>query len=308
MQVSTLVSRAARGDGQRAEDVVAQALLHVRLDERDVLVGGGVVDRLHPVLAHYGAQQHVVEHRAEAGGYGQTRHLCQLVVHGVERELGVIEQHQLGRPLRSDLPAELAADRAAGAGDEHHLAGDVAGEERRVGRHRVAAEEVGHVDLADVGHVGLAVDQLVQPRQDLHRQAGSFHALNQASLLCRAGRGNGQHDLLDLVAEDRLAEAGRLVDGQAGNDLAVQIGAVVEEAHRRVIGADLHRLCQLRPSATGAVDCRAAAVTAGLLHTAAEQRAGDEARGDDVGEGYKPEHGQGRAWQRRDFHRPSDRQ
>ena len=45
-QVSTSASSAARGDDQRAEDVVEQALLHVRFDDRHVLVGGGVIDRL----------------------------------------------------------------------------------------------------------------------------------------------------------------------------------------------------------------------------------------------------------------------
>ena len=299
------VERGTR-DGERAEDVVAQPLLHVRFHDRHVLVGRSVIDRLHAVLAHHRAQQRVVEHRAEAGDEHRAVRLMQLAVDGVERELGVVEQHQLGRPLRGDLAAELAADGATGTGDHDDFAGDVAREQARLRRHRVSAEQVGDVDLADVRHLGLAVDQLEQARQDLHRQAGAFHALDQPAFLRRAGRRNGQHDLLDLMAEDGLAELRGLVDRQPGDDLAVQVGPVVEKAYGGVVGADLHRLRKLRTGAACAVDGSSAAVPAGLLHAAAQQRAGDETRGDHVGEGDEPEHRQGRARQHRDVDRPGE--
>ena len=116
-----------------------------------MLVGGGVIDGLHVVRLHQRAHQVFVEHRAYAGEYRHTmRRLFQLVVDGVERKLGMVEQHQLRGPLRDDLPAQLAADRAAGAGDQHHLARDVACEQAGVGRHGVATEQVDDIDFANV--------------------------------------------------------------------------------------------------------------------------------------------------------------
>ena len=51
---------------------------------------------------------------------------------------------------RDDLAAQLGADRAAGAGDEHPLAGEVAGDGGEVGVDLVAAEEVGLGEWTDV--------------------------------------------------------------------------------------------------------------------------------------------------------------
>ena len=69
-----------------------------------------------------------------------------------------------------DLAAELGADRAAGAGDEHGLAREVRGDRLEVDLDRLAAEQVLHLDRADLDReVAVAGDQLVQARQRLHR-------------------------------------------------------------------------------------------------------------------------------------------
>ena len=77
-----------------------------------------------------------------------------------------------GLELR-DLPAELGADRAAGAGDQHSLAGQVAGDRVDVGVDLVTAEQVGHVDVTDVRDADLSrAQQVVRARQHLDLEAG----------------------------------------------------------------------------------------------------------------------------------------
>ena len=71
-------------------------------------------------------------------------------LHGVQGGLVAVEHDQLGRAEPVDLAAQLGADRAAGAGDEHPLAGQVAGDGVDVGVELVAAEQVGEVEVADV--------------------------------------------------------------------------------------------------------------------------------------------------------------
>ena len=53
-------------------------------------------------------------------------------------------------PKRCDLAAQLGADRAAGAGDQHPPAGEVAGDGGDVGVDLVAAEQVGGGEGPDV--------------------------------------------------------------------------------------------------------------------------------------------------------------
>ena len=107
-------------------------------------------------------------------------------------------------PLRDDLAAQLAADRAAGPGHQHDLARDVAREQRRVERHRIAAEQVGDVDLAQVGDCDSPVHQIEQACKDFHRQPGVPDLRDQLALLRRRRRWNRQHDLRDVVAENGL--------------------------------------------------------------------------------------------------------
>ena len=170
-----------------------------------MLVGSGVVDGLHLVITQQPQQQGLVQHRAQAGHqFGAAGQGQQLLVNGVQAELGMVEQHQPPRVLRQDLPAKLTADRATRTGDHHHLAGNVAGKQIGPGRHRVAAQQIGHVQIADVGHAGMAVHQLNQAGQNLHRQPRAFQVFDQPALLRRAGRRDGYHDLVYIVTVNRF--------------------------------------------------------------------------------------------------------
>ena len=82
-----------------------------------------------------------------------------------QRGLALVDEDQPLAADARDLPAELGADRAAGAGDEHRLVGEVRGDRREVDLDRLAAEHVLDLDGPDLpGELDVARDQLVAAR------------------------------------------------------------------------------------------------------------------------------------------------
>ena len=75
-------------------------------------------------------------------------------------------------PHARDLAAQLGADRAAGAGDEHDPAAQVGAHAVDLHAHRLAAEHVLDLHLAHLAHqVHAAGEQLERRRQRAHRDA-----------------------------------------------------------------------------------------------------------------------------------------
>ena len=110
-------------------------------DDRRAVLGEHLAHAL--VLLAVGEHGDGVEHVAV---------LDELAPDREEVVLGVVEQHQLARADARDLAAQLGADRAAGAGDEHDAAGEVAADAVELHPHRLAAEHVLDLDLAHLAH------------------------------------------------------------------------------------------------------------------------------------------------------------
>ena len=126
----------------------------------------------------------------------------------------VVDEDDAVGAERGDLPAELGADRAARAGDEDGLAGDVRGDRGEVELDGLAPEHVLHLHLAELAReVEVAGDELVHGGQGLDRDA------DVAALV---------HDPLP-----RLARRGRDRD----DDL---VRAVVAKEVRQVVGRTEH--------------------------------------------------------------------
>ncbi len=70
----------------------------------------------------------------------------------MQRRFVPVQHDQFGRSEEVDLPAELAVDRATGPGDQHPLAGHVAGHRLQIGVDLPAAQQVGFGHRPDVGH------------------------------------------------------------------------------------------------------------------------------------------------------------
>ncbi len=136
-----------------------------------VLVRRGVEDHGGPVLleqlAHLRLVPRVAEHRRRRV---ESAIVDELTLDLEQPRLAVVDQDEPGRAHARDLAAELGADGAAGAGDEHDLAREVPGDRRDVGVDGLAPEEVLHLDGPQLAReVEVSGDQLVQARERLHR-------------------------------------------------------------------------------------------------------------------------------------------
>ena len=159
-----------------AEHVVAHRLERVRLHQRHVLVRGGVEDDARAGSARRpGASSSrlpdVGEHR-HAGAGSRARRRARARSRRARVSAWSTRTSRVGADAR-DLAAELGADRAAGAGDEHGLAGEVrrrsTSRSTSTGSRPSTSSTCDRADLA--GEVEVAGDQLVQARQRLHRHA-----------------------------------------------------------------------------------------------------------------------------------------
>ena len=115
-----------------------------------------------------------------------SRRICEQVV------LGVVEQDELARADARDLAAQLGADRAAGARDEHDAAGQVAADAVEVHPHGLAAEDVLHLDLADLAQQAPAGPQQLEDRRHrAHRHAAlAARGRRRGRASCPAPRGS----------------------------------------------------------------------------------------------------------------------
>ncbi len=157
----------------------------------------------------------------------------------------MVDQHEASGAEVCDLAAELRADRAAGAGDEHGLSGDVRGHGFEVDLDRLTAEHVLDLNGTDLrGEVEVTRDQLVDARQRLDRHAGLRRDVDDP-LAHLSGRGrDGDQDLVRL----RLSQEAREILGRPEHAHAVQTEillarVVVDQADRGV--AERRRLQHL---------------------------------------------------------------
>ena len=139
----------------------------------DVLVGGGVEDDVRPVLGEHLAHPLLVLAVGQDGG-GASTWRSPTSSRSISNRFASLwsTQDEPARVHARDLAAQLGADRAAGAGDEHAAAGQVAADELDLHPHRVAAEHVLDAHLAQLARQAAAVlQQLEHGRHRAHRHA-----------------------------------------------------------------------------------------------------------------------------------------
>ena len=102
--------------------------------------------------------------------------------------LGVVDEHQPARADARDLAAQLAADRAAGAGHEHDLAGEVCADALELHPHRLAAEDVLDAHLAQLAR-DLQLARAVPEQLEHGRRRAHGNPALAAGRTTRARRG-----------------------------------------------------------------------------------------------------------------------
>ena len=110
-------------------------------------------------------------------------------------------------PDARDLAAQLGADRAAGAGDQHAAAGQVAAGQLGLHPHRLAAEHVLHPHLAHLAHeLGAVLEQLEDGRHRAHRDAAGAARADDARAQRAGRRGDGDQHLVGLDVVEHARE------------------------------------------------------------------------------------------------------
>ena len=115
-----------------------------------------------------------------------------------------VQDNQLPGVMPGNLPAQLAADGAAAAGDQHHLAGEKFGNRLRIQLHRSSAQQVLNGHVLHLGQAHLTVYQLVQSRQHPHPAGGFLAQLQNLRLGLGRGGGNGKDNLGNPIPLHRL--------------------------------------------------------------------------------------------------------
>ena len=199
--------------------------------------------------------------------------------------LGVVDEHQPPRIDPGDLAAQLRADRAAGAGDEHDLAGQVGPDPLELHPHRLAAEDVLDPDLAQLpgdAQLTRAVGQQLEHGRGGADRDPALAAGGDDAAAQRAGRRRDRdHDLVGLeLVEDpgqirRRGRAEHLEPVLVLDALLARI--VVDEADRPQ--AELRVADQLaddEPAAVAAADDEHVAGALGDADGARHPALGDE--------------------------------
>ena len=221
-------------------------------------------------------RQHRGEHRA--------RHVALVLQLALDLEqvvLGVVHQHDLVRLHARDLPAQLGADRAAGARHEHRLPGQVGAHPLQLHLHRLAAEHVLHAHLAHLPRErrrAAALQQLEHGRQRPHRDAAQAALAHDARACGPGGGGNRDDHLvgLGLAQHPRQLLLGVAAHLHPFDPQPALARVVVEKADRlQTESAVAHDLAQHQAPAVAGADDQDAALA---LAPAAEGRPAGGAR------------------------------
>lgn len=149
-----------------------------------------------------------------------------------------IENDEPLRPLCRRLTAELAADAAAAARDEHGLAGDVGRDLIEVDLHRLAAEQVLDVHLADLLDAHLAVGELADAGQCAQGAGRVVAVVEDLQLLLPGSRRDGEDDLVNVVLFRHRGDAAAAADDLHAAQIAADlVRRIVNDAHDLVFRA-----------------------------------------------------------------------
>ncbi len=234
------------GDIAGSDRVGERAFGRVRLDDRHVLQGRGMKDKIGPLLGEQRVDTPAVAHVGEFGApRDPAMAFAELEIDRVEIELRAVDENQARRCELGDLADEFAADRAAGAGDEDPPPGDEIAHRLTVEHRLRPAEQILDRDRPYFDSIGLGGAKFGQARQ-----AGDAEALAIGHVKQRSEPGAAEirvrHDKALRAGpprietgEDRrqLVERAKHVD--AANVAADPRRAVVDDADHPVVGPAL---------------------------------------------------------------------
>ena len=215
-------------------DVILQGFAGLGLHHRHVLMRGGVEHEAGPMrgedLGHPGEVRDVADDGRDEGAVARGD---ELLLGLVEEHFALVEQQEAGGAVGRDLTAELEADAAAGAGDEHDASFDHRGDGAVVELHGRPPEDVFDGDRPDVGSPDAPTGELGHRRDHEHAEiTGGGERADFADAADALGR-QREDDFGHAVFLGEFAHARRRTDDGDAVDMQVVLGdVVVEEADR----------------------------------------------------------------------------
>ncbi len=171
-------------DDLRSDHVVPDRRPKLILQERHMLVGGGVEDDRGTLCTEQRLDRHRVGHIEEMARETQLRKaLRQLHLDAVEIELAAIHQDQAGRAGRRELTHQLRADRTPGAGDQDIAPGQPGMDPLPIELDRFASEQILDGDRPQLSDIDLTRHEAAQLGQDAEGQAGLLAEFDQSAHL-----------------------------------------------------------------------------------------------------------------------------
>ena len=149
----------------RAHDVIPDRCVHLLLQHRHMLVGRGMEYHIRSVLLECRFDGSAVADVGEQVCPFQIwKRTLQFEVDRVEIELAAIQNDQAGRLELCDLAAELGADRAAAAGNQHRLARQFLPDRSPIQLDGFPPQQVLDLHIAHLLDADLSRDQVLHAR------------------------------------------------------------------------------------------------------------------------------------------------
>ncbi len=208
----------------------------------------------------------------------------------VQRGLVAVDHDQRVGGEAGDLVAQLAADRAAGAGDEDPAAAQVAGDGIDVGVDHVATEQVGVVERADVAETDRSAEELGDGGKHQDLEVGGAPEVAQLAEQLGAGAGHGQDERRRVVLRRGLDEVVTPTHHPHAAQAQVPLGRIVVDhgdGQVRALGVAQHGGDGLDAALAGPEDQGPAHAVAARAHLALKgepprvARAAHQDEGDD---------------------------
>ena len=194
-----VVARRLRRD-KGAKNVVAHPFARVVFNQRHMLVGRRVIDRLRPPgrhdLVHALGIAHRSEQRYEARGLARQESL-EFLMDAIEREFALFDEQQCHRLQQRELATQLAADRPTSPGHQNHSTSHVLSEQDVIRRNWLAPKQVIDVKFADIRSAYFSLSEFKQARQGTNGYLERPHSFNDLVALTPRSRRQCQQHVAD---------------------------------------------------------------------------------------------------------------
>ncbi|MCY1445060.1 hypothetical protein D9M71_615630 [compost metagenome] len=129
------------------------------------------------------------------------------------------------------MPTQFRTNRTAGASYQHGLRDDAALQQIGLGWHRIAAQEIGDVNLLNIVHLDLTASQVHEAGDTAHMQWIAFKEIENFTATGASTRRYGKQDFLGASYVDHVLQLLGTINLQAGNHPVGNAGVIINERY-----------------------------------------------------------------------------